>query len=262
MHGRLEDQERGAYEGVHLVDWTDFDEQLYRALTLEHHLSTGPSEATNEYFRNASFSCAISEVLTNKGRGIQYFWKMPTRWYADPLNPWNLTLLIFWIPINVVYFCFQGVRYLTSTKNSLSMPSNAIVRLEPHHLSLSPSRFGLSGSVPYQTMTLLGYYANGLRLNHFGRKFLLNTEAAPSLFVALRHLAPGAPVASGLIVPNDFVERCSSSGRNINAYQMRKNPPRTWVAESRDYKPRPPMRAIVGYGIIAMLVLACVVLYV
>jgi hypothetical protein len=248
--------------GVNLMNWTRSDEQLYQALTLEQHLSTGADESTMEYVRSASFPCVVYEILMNKGKGVEYYWKMPRRWYADPLDPWNLVLLILWIPVNIVYFCFQGTRTLASARNSLSVPRHDIVRLESHQLSFSPSHFGLSGPIPYSSITSLGYYANGLRIDWGRKKFLLSTEAAPSIFVTLRHLAPGAAVASGLIVPKDFVERCSKSGHNIDVSRMCKNSPQTWVTESKDYNPPYPAQAIVGYGIIAIFTLLLIVLFV
>ena len=242
------------------MDWTRSDDQLYQALTLEQRLSAGTDEAIMEYLRSISFPCTVCEILLNKGEGINYYWKMPRRWYANPLDPWNLVLLIFWIPINILYFCFQGTRSLASARYGLSLPVHDIVRLEPYQLSFSLSHFGLSGPIPYATITSLGYYANGLRIDQGRKKLLLSTEAAPSLFVALRHLAPGAAVASGLIVPNGFAERCSESRREINVSQMSKNSPQTWVTESRDYTLPFPPQTIIGYGIIALFILLVIVL--
>ncbi len=237
------------------MDWTSSDEQLYRALALEQRLSIGGNARPAEDLYGTSFRCTVSEIMLNKREGDTYIWKMPRRWYADPLNPWTLMLLLFWIPANIIYLCFQAIRSLASTRHTWSLPAEDNARLEPRQLSFSRQRSGLSGPIPYTRITSLGYYANGVRIDQGGKKLLLSTEAAPSLFVTLRHFAPNASVAAGLMVPSDFAERCSASGRYLDVTQMQKNPPSTWVAQSKEYKPPLPSQAIIGFGIILILVL-------
>jgi hypothetical protein len=88
------------------MDWANSDEQLYQALTLEQRLSVATDEAAAKYLTSTSYPCAIYELLTTMGKSISYYLKMPRRWYGDPFSPWNLTLLVLWIPTNIVYFCY------------------------------------------------------------------------------------------------------------------------------------------------------------
>ncbi len=67
------------------MDWTSSDEQLYRALALEQRLSIGGNARPAEDLYGTSFPCTVSEIMLNKREGDTYIWKMPRRWYADPL---------------------------------------------------------------------------------------------------------------------------------------------------------------------------------
>ena len=237
--------------------WTSYDEQLYQALSLEQEFS---SNSTLKSLIKYDYPCTMSEVVTTREKGISYYWKMPSRWWADPLNPWNLILLVCWLPINVIYACFQGVRSLASTKNSLTPPMQDVIHLESGHFGFSRPPAGLNGPISHARIASLGYYANGLRMDLDGRRFLLGAAGAPSLFVTLRHLAPNAAITSGLIVPNDFIERCTRTGHQIDVSSMHQNPPQTWTVESKDYKPPIPVAAIVGYGLIAVFAVLIVIL--
>jgi hypothetical protein len=212
--------------------------------------------------KKAHYPCAVYAVVTEKGSGINYYWKMPRRWWADPLNPWFLVQLIFWLPVNVIYFSFQGVRSLASTRRSLSPPVNDVAQLSPGHLNFSRPHAGLGAPIPYARISSLNYYANGLLIDVEGRSLLVDAVQKPSLFVALRHLAPNASVISGLIVPNGFIERCIKGGRQIDVGLMRQNPPQTWRAEPKDYKPQIPAAALVGYGLMVIFAVLIIALFV
>ena len=240
------------------MDWTDSDEQLYRALTLEQHLSAG-GKISAQHVYGSSYPCTIYKIVLSKKEGVRNYWKMPGRWYADPLNPWTLILLLFLIPANIVYFCFQVLRSLVSARNSWSLPAQGIARLEPNQISFGPKHFGLSGPIAYARITSIGHYANGLRIDHVGTKLLLQAEAAPSLFVALRHFAPNARVTSGLMVPGVFVDRCSASGRHLNISQMMKTPPSAWASQPKAYKPPIPKQKIVGAMVIVLVACAVII---
>jgi len=241
------------------MEWTNADEQLYQALTLEQQLSVGGEMSVRQVY-GSYYPCVVYQVMLSKREGIRNYWKMPRRWYADPLNPWTLMLLLFLIPVNIVYFCFQALRSLASARNSWSRPAQDIARLEPHQVSFSPRHSGLSGPIAYARITSIGHYANGLRIDQAGTRLLLQTETTPTLFVALRHFAPNASVTSGLIVPSDFVDRCTASGRHLEIGQMMKTPPSTWVSQPTSYKPPLPTQAIVGLGIIGFLALCFIAL--
>jgi hypothetical protein len=240
------------------MDWTDSDEQLYRSLTLEQEFSAG-GEAVARRVYGSAYPCTVYLTMLLKGERIQYYWKMPRHWYADPLNPWILTQLILWIPVNIVYFSFQGLRSLASARNSWSQPGENIAYLEPGQLTFSSRHYPLSGPITYARITAIGHYANGLRIDCDGTRLRLEAAASPELFVALRHLGPQARVTSGLTVPPGFVDRCSSSGRHLDVSQMAKNPPETWVSQPNTYKLQLPTQAIVGIGIIALLALIFIV---
>jgi len=240
------------------MDWTDSDERLYRALTLEQELSAG-GEAVARRVYGSAYPCTVYLAILAKGEGVKYYWKMPRQWYGDPLNPWILVQLILWIPVNIVYVSFQGIRSLASARNSWSQPAENIAYLEPGQLTFSSRHYPLSGPIAYARITAIGYYANGLRIDCAGTKLRLETAASPELFVALRHLAPQARVTSGVMVPPGFVDRCSSSGRHLDVSQMAKNPPETWVSQQHTYKLQLPPQAMVGIGIIALLALIFIV---
>jgi hypothetical protein len=198
------------------MDWANSDEQLYQALTLEQRLSVATNEAAAKYLTSTSYPCAIYEPLTTREKSISYYLKMRRRWYGDPFSPWNLTLLVLWIPTSIVYFCYQSIRSLASARNVWSCTAQDIARIGPHELSFGPSSFDADSVIPYANITKLGYYTNGLRVDQGYKRLLLSAEAAPALFVALRHLTPSARVTSGLIVPTGFIDRCSRNGYNID----------------------------------------------
>jgi hypothetical protein len=130
-----------------------------------------------------------------------------------------------------------------------SCTAQGIARIGPHELSFGPSSFDADSVIPYANITKIGYYTNGLRVDQGYKRLLLSAEAAPALFVALRHLTPTARVTSGLIVPTGFIDRCSKNGYNIDVSQMRKNPPQTWAVESKEYKPPSSHRLSSGTGL-------------
>jgi hypothetical protein len=241
------DQRLSNGEVVAPMNWTDTDEQLYQALALEQALSSKSREVAQRIY-GSTYPCNVQEINTIKGDGIQYYWKMPRRWWADPLNGWNIAHLILWIPVNVVYFSFQGIRSLASTRNSWTPPQQIKISVEPYQLRIS-GYYGPDRLIDYRTITSVGYYANGLRMDYSGAKLLLAGSAMPSLLVTLRHFAPNASLTAGLPVAGNFVDRCAASGRQIDISRLAKNPPTTWVSEPKTYKVRPPLQAIIGIAL-------------
>ncbi len=238
------------------MSWSDSDEQLYQALSLEQRLSTEGVAGFTEGTDQPSFSCSLSEIALKKRQTDWFFLRPRARWLVDPLNPWYITLLILWIPLNLLYVGFQLLRYLITARFDFTSFQQDTVQLTPDRLCFGSGRAGLGGSLSYRGIWSLGYYTNGVRINDGGRKLLLVSPAAPRLFVALTHLAPTASVKPGLGVPDGFIARCSASRTALDVSSMRRNPPSSWNAEPKEFRLPIPVQRVVGYSIAAVLVIA------
>lgn len=232
----------------------DSGEALCQALRLEQVLSAeGPENLTDSL--GLSFACELSEILTIKGRKNVAFIRPRGRGYvADPLNPAGLIMLVLLIPINLVYLIFQGLRYLITTRTVVKPLYSGTVRLLRDGLEYRPLN-DIRRFLPFSSVSSLGYYANGLRINYANTKLVINSQSAAELFVALTHLAPAASLVSGLIVPSDFLSRCQESGRKLDPSKMRRNPPASWKPIAVNFKLPVPARRIAAYIIIALLAL-------
>lgn len=235
------------------MSWTEFDEQLYQALALEERLSADDPGSFARYPEQPDIPCDVSEMVLEK-RKTGYFFFMPrASWLADPFNPWYLTLLILWIPTNIIYSGFQLIRFLVTLRFTLMPPIHDKVKIGPDELHLG-SRHSWGGSIPYNRISSLGYYANGIRIDYSGKKLLLTTQAT-WLFIALTHLASSASIKPMLSVPSDFISRCSAERIAVDTGQMKRNPPSSWSAQPTEFHPPIPFWRVVGIAIIAVLII-------
>ncbi|SRR6266566_5879658 len=234
------------------MSWSESDEQLYQALALEERLSAEGASSFVGDSNQPDVPCDVSETVLEKHQ-TDYFFLMPrARWLADPLNPWYLTLLILWIPANILYSGFQLIRFLVTMKFVLTTPMRDKVRIDLGKVCFG-SRHSWGDSIPYHRIASLGYYANGVRVDYAGRKLLLATQAAPWIFVALTHLAPDASIKRALNVPPDFIARCSAERTAVDISKMSRNPPSLWSTQPADFRPPIPFWRVVGFAIIAVL---------
>jgi hypothetical protein len=231
------------------------DEALYQALSLEQELSAlGPGNLVHSQDR--SFHCELSEIITIKDRKEVAFIRPRGRGYiADPLNPVGIIMLALLIPINIAYLGFQGLRHLLTARTVVRPLYRGTVQLAPDGLEYTPLG-DIRHLLRYQSISSLGYYANGLRINHANAKLVITSPVPPVLFVALTHLAPAAQITSGLTVPSDFPSRCQEAGRDIDTGKMRRNPPTSWKPAEINFKPPIPAGKIAAYIIIALLILS------
>lgn len=238
--------------------WSSADEQTYNALNMEEGLSTGDRDAWTAYLHDNPFRCVVSTMVVSARSSEGTYLRMKKGWWADPFGP-NLLLLIFLPFLNLCRAIFFNLRSMVTTRNDWASGKATSVRLEADKLTFDGSWYDYpGGSIPYSRITSLGHYANGVVLTDSGTKVRLESDQAPSIFVALRHFAPGANVASGLIVPPGFSERCSAMNRSLNPSAMRVNPPATWKAQANEFRPPVPTRAIVG---IVLAILIIVILF-
>jgi hypothetical protein len=230
------------------------DEVLCQALSLEQDLSSeGPGNLMHSQDR--SFPCELSEIVTIKdSREVAFIRPRGRGYVADPFNPVGIIMLALLIPINIAYLGFQGLRYLLTTRTVVKPLYRGTVQLAPDGLEYTPLN-EIRHLLRYQSISSLGYYANGLRVNHATAKLVINSQLAPVLFVALTHLAPAAQIASGLTVPGDFPSRCHEAGRSIDAGRMRRNPPASWKPVDINFKLPISAGRIAAYVIIALLIL-------
>jgi len=231
------------------------DEELYRALMLEQRLSAEDPSALAELSARY-FPYTLSEVVTRGGEREWGYIKLRGRSHiADPLHPVTIIMLVLWIPVNIVYLTFQALRNLAATNSVIQPLHNGSARILPPALELT-AWGNVMEILPYHEISLIGYHPNGLRINRGRRKLVVDSPNAPSLFIALTHLAPAASIESGLIVPDDFLIRCQEAGWPLDPGSMRRNPPASWKAAASNFKPPIPLRRIVAYFIIVVLALA------
>lgn len=232
----------------------DSDEVLCRALRLEQDLSSeGPGILVDS--QGCSFPCELSEIITIKDRrGVAFIRPRGKGYVTDPLNPAGIIMLALLIPINIAYLSFQGLRSLLTTRTIVKPLYSGTVRLLPDGLEYRPLN-DIRHFLPYHSISSLGYYANGLRINYASTKLVINSQLAPVLFVALTHLAPAASLVSGLTVPSDFLSRCQEVGMSIDSSKMHRNPPTSWKPIVVNFKLPVPAGRIAAYVIIALLTL-------
>lgn len=213
------------------MTWSPADEQTYDALYMEEGLSAGDRDAWAAYLRDNPFRCVISTMVMSAGGSEGTYLRMKRGWWADPFGP-NLLLLIFLPFLNLCRAIFFALRSMVTSRNDWTPGHTTSVRLETGRLTFGSSWYDYSaGSIAYSRITSLGHYTNGVVLTESGTKLRLESDQAPSIFVALRHFAPGASVTSGLVVPPGFSERCSTMGRSLNPSVMRVNPSATWKTQ-------------------------------
>lgn len=242
-----------AGKGV-VMAWSNSDAQLYNALLWEQHLGSGnPTKLQDLY--GLTFLCATSTMQIIKPERETYYWKMPRHWWADPLNGWFIAQLILWIPVNIIYVSYQLVRDLVSARNSWGYPSTSTARLDAAQLSVAAQLGAPAWSIPYQQITSLGLYSNGLRIRSAVGQYLVNSEAVPTIFVALTYLAPQAQIVTGLLIPDGFAQKCASEGHPVNVGQMSRNGPDTWRYPGKETRLGLPVRAIIGLAISAFVII-------
>lgn len=226
------------------------DEELYKALVLEQCLSAeDPSRYVGDSER-PSFRCTVSRIVLEKPDARWEYIKLKGKGFIyDPLHPMSIIMLVLWIPINICYLGFQGLKVLISARFVLAPLHLDTVKLLPHQIDFTPTGYALS----YQGISSLGYYANGVRVDHADAKLVINSLAAPSLFVALTHLAPTAKVLSGISIPADLRARCSAGSSGLDVSKMHRNPPSSWKVASTDFRLPIPWQKIAAYSIIALL---------
>ena len=86
------------------MEWTDADEQIYRALALEERLSVTGGTRSLESTYGAAFPCTVRTVTLVRSQRDLFWIKLRKHWYGDPLNGWIIIQVILWIPANIVYF--------------------------------------------------------------------------------------------------------------------------------------------------------------
>ena len=239
--------------------WTDDDEQLRHALLLEQRLTSAAQRGTTGDLPGSAFPCSIRTMMRAGSAEVRYYLKMPRRWWGDPLNPWNIVLLLLWIPINMIYFLFQVLRSLTGTRMTWSIPREWNAQLDTAQVSFNGRNSSNDWAIPYAGITSLGMYNDGLRVDHGSGKLLINSRSAASMFVALTHLARGARVTAGLILPADFDQRCAAQGRPVDPGQMSENGPATWRYPGTTSRLPLPVPAIIGYSLGAIIVLLIII---
>jgi hypothetical protein len=239
--------------------WTNDDEQLCQALLLEQRLTSAAQLGNTGGLPGSPFPCTVRTMVRTGSTGVRYYLKMPRRWSRDPLNPWNIVLLLFWIPMSVIYFIFQLLRSLAATRMTWSIPQEWSARLDPAQVSFNSWNSSDNWAIPYSGITSLGMYNDGLRVDYGNGKILINSRSAASMFVAFTHLAKGARVTAGLILPTGFDQRCADQERPVDPGRMSKNGPVTWRYPGTNSRLPLPAPAIVGYSLSAIIVLLIII---
>jgi hypothetical protein len=238
------------------MPWSEPDEQLYQALALEQRLS---EENITEFAANPAqplVPCNLSEIVLEK-RQAGWFFLMPrARWLADPLNPYYLTLLILWIPSNILYLGFQVIRFMVTLRFTRTSLTADTLQFTARQVYFGSAGLPQDYTLPYREITSLGYYVDGLRIGHRGRTLFLASPAAPWLFIALTHLAHAGSVNPGISVPTGFIARCAAERTAIDTSKMRRNPPPSWSPEPTEFRLPVPWQRWIGYAVITLLVIA------
>lgn len=176
---------------------------------------------------------------TTPAKPLWYF-RMPRRWWVDLLNPWNLVLLILWIPVNLVAVPTQAlINGLSgSPKRELIGADTCIISLDGIELF---DRDSPAGVITPRAIVGVTHHRNEVEIRTLGDHYWIVSADSVELFQAIQSML--APQGRGL--PK---ESAPHDGRH---------PP----GKASPLPPKPRRRVRVLIGIVVLLAFAIVVSY-